>query len=114
MKLWLDAQNSPALVEWLEKAFETEVFAVQTDAALVSASDDEIFKAARAVDAVVMTKDRDFVDLVKRHGPPPQVLWVTLGNTSNAAVREVLETVLPKALEQLRGGESLVEISRGR
>jgi predicted nuclease of predicted toxin-antitoxin system len=114
MKLWLDAQLSPALAPLLEEVFDIKVLAVQADPALVSASDDEIFKAAGGAKAVVMTKARDFVELLNRHGPPPQVLWVTLGNTSNAAMREVLETVQPKALEQLRSGESLVEISRGR
>ena len=114
MKLWLDAQLSPALARWLEQAFEMEVLSVQAESTLVSASDDEIFRAARAAGAVVMTKDRDFVDLLKRHGPPPLVLWLTLGNTSNAVMKEVLRTALPKALDQVSNGEALVEISRGR
>jgi hypothetical protein len=31
-----------------------------------------------------MTKDRDFVEMLQRLGPPPKVAWVTCGNTSNA------------------------------
>lgn len=114
MKLWLDAQLSPTLVPWLEESFDVEILAVQTEPSLVSAGDEEIFQAARAADAVVMTKDRDFVDLLKRLGPPPKVLWVTVGNTSNAAMKEILSRTLPKALEQIEGGEALVEISRIR
>ncbi|QQE65212.1 hypothetical protein GFS31_18980 [Leptolyngbya sp. BL0902] len=57
-----------------------------------------------------MTKDRDFVDLVDRLGPPPQIIWLTCGNTSNARLREILGSVLPTALEILCSGESLVEI----
>lgn len=58
-----------------------------------------------------MTKDSDFVDLVDRLGSPPQIIWLTCGNTSNARLREILSSVLPKALELLRSGEKLVEIS---
>jgi len=59
-----------------------------------------------------MTKDRDFVDLVERLGPPPQVIWVTCGNTSNREMRRILTVTLPSALDLLRTGEPLVEISR--
>ncbi|MCA1790714.1 MAG: DUF5615 family PIN-like protein [Thioalkalivibrio sp.] len=114
MKLWLDAQLSPTLARWLEDRFEVEVLAVQTDPSLLSAGDEEIFDAARAADVVVMTKDRDFVDLLKRLGPPPKILWVTVGNTSNAVMKDILSKALSKALEQLERGEDLVEISRIR
>jgi predicted nuclease of predicted toxin-antitoxin system len=58
-----------------------------------------------------MTKDSDFVSLLERFGPPPQVLWVTCGNTSNLRLKEILTSTLPKALELLNSGEKLVEIS---
>ena len=58
-----------------------------------------------------MTKDSDFVDLVDHLGEPPQIIWLTCGNTSNAQLREILTSVLPEALELLRSGEKLVEIS---
>ena len=61
-----------------------------------------------------MTKDQDFVRLLERHGPPPKVIWVTCGNTSNARMREVLAVALSSALELLDKGESLVEISDAR
>jgi predicted nuclease of predicted toxin-antitoxin system len=58
-----------------------------------------------------MTKDRDFVELVERYGSPPQVIWLTCGNTSNARLKEILTATLPDALELLRSGERLVEIT---
>ena len=58
-----------------------------------------------------MTKDSDFVLLLDRLGPPPQVIWVTCGNTSNARLKEVLTNTLPKALDLLGLGEKLVEIN---
>ena len=54
------------------------------DLGLRDAEDKEIFEAARQEKAVVMTKDSDFVLLLDKLGPPPQVIWVTCGNTSNA------------------------------
>ncbi len=57
-----------------------------------------------------MTKDSDFVDLVDRLGSPPQIIWLTCGNTSNARLREILSSVLPEALKLLHSGEKLVEI----
>jgi predicted nuclease of predicted toxin-antitoxin system len=76
-----------------------------------NAKDPVIFKAAREAAAVVMSKDEDFRLLVERLGPPLQVLWETCWNTSNARLREILTKSLPPALELLRRGEPLVEIS---
>jgi predicted nuclease of predicted toxin-antitoxin system len=58
-----------------------------------------------------MTKDDDFIRLLEQFGPPPQVLWITCGNTSNARFRAVLLDALPAALRSFEQGESLVEIS---
>ena len=57
-----------------------------------------------------MTKDSDFVEMLQRLGPPPKVLWVICGNTSNARLREILSSQLPAAVARLEGGENLVEI----
>jgi len=77
----------------------------------VRALDPDIFSAARNAGAVVMTKDADFVILLERFGPPPQVLWVRCGNTSNAYMREVLIETLPRAFALIEAGEPLVEIT---
>ncbi|MBU6229238.1 MAG: DUF5615 family PIN-like protein [Cyanobacteria bacterium REEB459] len=78
---------------------------------LRDARDIEIFEAARAAAAVIMTKDSDFVDLVCRLGIPPQIIWLTCGNVTNRNLRQLLSSTLPKALEKLREGEIIVEIS---
>ena len=57
-----------------------------------------------------MTKDSDFVEMLRRLGPPPRVLWVTCGNTSNTRLREILTRDLPAAVARLESGECLVEI----
>ncbi|MBI3303876.1 MAG: DUF5615 family PIN-like protein [Deltaproteobacteria bacterium] len=110
MIIWIDAQLSPALARWIRETFQIEAHAVR-DLGLRNAKDPAIFKAAREAEVVVMSKDEDFRLLVERLGPPPQVLWVTCGNTSNARLREILTKSLPAAIELLERGEPLVEIS---
>lgn len=58
-----------------------------------------------------LQKDYDFVRLLEAEGPPPQVLWITTGNTSNAHLRVLFAQTLDQALSLIRQGESLVEIS---
>lgn len=110
MTIWLDAQLSPALANWMGETFGVLCRTVR-DLDLRDAGDAQIFEAARTADAVVMTKDADFVRLLERHGPPPQVLWVTCGNTSNQVLRQLLRHVWPNVCAMLDAGEALVEIS---
>jgi predicted nuclease of predicted toxin-antitoxin system len=109
MKIWINAQLSPAIANWIAKTFAVEAIAVR-DLGLRDATDKEIFTAARDAAVIVMTKDSDFVDLVNARGAPPQVIWVTCGNTSNARLREILSKTLPQALVLLASGEKVVEI----
>jgi predicted nuclease of predicted toxin-antitoxin system len=108
--IWIDAQLSPDLASWISANFRVEAHPVR-DLGLHRAKDREIYQAAREVGAVVMTKDSDFLELLERFGPPPQVLWITCGNTSNERLRQVLQSALSPALKLLERGESLVEIS---
>ncbi|MBD1834345.1 DUF5615 family PIN-like protein [Cyanobacteria bacterium FACHB-472] len=110
MTIWVDAQLSPGIAPWIANTFGVTAVALR-DIGLRDAEDYEIFEAAKAQGAIVMTKDRDFVDLVDRYGVPPQIIWLTCGNTSNTRLREILSATLPEALELLRSGEMLVEIS---
>ena len=109
MKFWIDAQLSPALAPWITNAFAVEAFSIQR-LGLRDASDESIFFAARSEKAIVMTKDQDFVQLLERLGPPPQVVWITCGNVSNAQMRDILRQDFRSTLSLLRQGKSLVEI----
>ena len=81
------------------------------DLGLRDAKDREIFLAAREAGAVVLTKDSDFVLLLEQLGAPPQILWLTIGNTSNAHLKEVLSKSFVSVRELLLKGEPLVEIT---
>ena len=110
MTIWIDAQMSPAIAAWISDSFAVDAVAVG-DLGLRDAADKEIFLAAKRENVIVMTKDSDFVLLLDRLGPPPRVIWVRCGNTSNRRLREILTNTFPKALELLDSGEKLVEIN---
>lgn len=110
MTIWLDAQFAPAIALWIQQNFPVDAVALR-DLGLRDAEDEIIFAAAQEAGAVVMTKDSDFLNLLDRFGPPPQVIWVTCGNTSNVRLKAILSATLPAALVLLADGERLVEIS---
>ena len=109
MKIWIDAQLPPTLAQWIRESFGLEASASR-DLGLRDAKDSEIFTAAQVENAIIMTKDSDFVDLVCRLGSPPKILWLTCGNVTNRNLRKILTVTLLDALEQLDRGEEIVEI----
>lgn len=109
--IWIDAQLSPALAAWINRKYDRIQARSGRAVGLRDGKNREIFEAAREAGAVVTSKDSDFLRLLDEHGPPPQVIWVTCGNTSNQKMREVLGEVLPSVINALQKGESLVEIS---
>lgn len=84
--------------------------AAARDLGLREASDRAIFDQARAANAVLVTKDKDFVDLVIQRGAPPQVIWLTCGNTSNARLMRILECTFPEIRTLLAAGDAIVEV----
>ena len=110
MKFWIDVQLSPALAPWLNNTFGVQAFSLEW-LGLQQASDRRIFYAAREANAVLITKDQDFVHLLNQLGPPPAVVWITCGNTSNAQMRKILRQNFPEVLLLLKSGESLIEIT---
>lgn len=109
MIIWIDAQLSPLLVPWINETFCIEAKAVR-EIGLHHASDREIYACARKENVVMMTKDSDFLILLDELGPPPQVLWITCGNTSNKFLKDVLQETLLQAINLLKQGEAIVEI----
>lgn len=111
VKIWLDAHLPPSIAPWLHSTFGVDAVPIR-DLGLRDGEDLNVFNAACAAEVVLMTKDSDFLVLLERHGPPPQVVWLTCGNTSNARLRQILQTAFPQALELLKQGEPLIEISQ--
>jgi predicted nuclease of predicted toxin-antitoxin system len=77
---------------------------------MVEATDPTVFEAAKIADAIVLTKDRGFVDLVRRRGIPPRFIWITCGNTSNKELQRILTATFQQAFDLSASGEPVVEI----
>jgi predicted nuclease of predicted toxin-antitoxin system len=109
MIFWVDAQLPPQLATWLTQKYGVQALALRT-VGLRDAADRQIFEAARTAGVVLISKDIDFVDLVQRFGPPPQLLWVTCGNVTNHRLQQVFSATFERAASLLREGGTVVEI----
>lgn len=68
----LDAQLPPALAVGIAETFEIPCFSAQF-LDLRHADDEKLFAFSKAKNAIVITKDDDFVSLLNRFGSPPKV-----------------------------------------
>ena len=110
MIFWIDAQLSPEIAEWLSENYEVKALSVK-DVGHRDSKNKDIFQAAAKEADVVITKDKDFVNLLERFGPPPKILWLTIGNTSNKYLKQILDKKFATALKLLQEN-NLVEITK--
>lgn len=75
-------------------------------------SDQELWRAAREHDLVILTRDTDFFDRLMIEGPPPKVVWVRLGNLRRREL-EITLVEMWSTIEGLLVSADLVEIHRG-
>lgn len=88
MRLLLDQNLSQRLITRLADEYPGICHVSQWG--LASASDAEVWEAARREGCIIVTKDSDFVDLQVVRGFPPKVLWLRLGNCATARIEEAL------------------------
>ena len=108
-KVWVDAQLPPALAGWLQESYNLKALSLR-ELGLRDADDLVIFHEAKKRGAILISKDSDFVDLVQRFGPPPQLIWVTCGNVTNANLKAIFSAIFGRAMDLLAAGEAIVEI----
>ena len=107
--IWLDAHLPPNVAYWIRDTLGYPALHVR-DMELRDAEDGEIFQQARLSNVIIITKDRDFADMVQKYGPPPKVIWLRCGNTSATALKEIFSAHLDNSLNFRKDGENLVEI----
>jgi predicted nuclease of predicted toxin-antitoxin system len=108
VKFLIDAQLPPALAEWLRQAgYESQSV---RDAGLRDAEDFMIWQYAQTHGWVILTKDEDFALRAMNTPEGPTVVWLRVGNTSNAALRAWLLPQLPDLVSLFRQGHSLIEV----
>jgi predicted nuclease of predicted toxin-antitoxin system len=109
MRLLVDAQLPPGLARWLSShGHEAQHVA---DVGLLAASDLEIWKTAQDTDAVIVTKDEDFVRLATQDPDGPPVVWLRVGNCTRSWLLSWMERAWPAVFTALKAGESIVEVS---
>lgn len=108
MRFLLDAQLPPALCHWLQGSGH-ECLAVR-DVDLRDATDAEIWSYAKDHQWTILTKDEDFAWRVRQAAHGPCVVWLRIGNASNAALTSWLSALLPGIVAALESGDRLVEV----
>ena len=109
MIFWLDAQLSPEIAGYISDKFGKECHHV-FEWGVRRIPDKEIYSRLREPGMVLITKDSDFVDLQYVYGEPPKVLWLRVGNTSNARLKQILDHSFKTACTLLEM-EPLIEIT---
>ncbi len=81
-----------------------------TDIGPGEAPDRELWRYALEHDAVLVTKDEDFSDMLLLGGSSPAVVWVRVGNTRRRALLEWFEPLIDHIVELLDAGNRLIEL----
>ena len=89
-RLLLDENLSERLVASLADVFP-DVAHVRT-LGLGGASDADVWMAAARADRLLVTKDEDFITLSVLRGAPPKVVWLNIGNATNALTVALLRS----------------------
>ena len=108
MKFLVDAQLPPGLARWLTDA-GCEAQAVRRIGQR-DADDGAIWRHAEASGGIIVTKDEDYAQRVHATENGPSVVWLRVGNTSNAALRAWFVPRVPQIVALIGQGTRLVEI----
>ena len=104
----VDAQLPRGLAARLASAGHQAVHVF--DVLAPDASDMEIALEANHRNAIVISKDEDFVALSIRGVLVGPLLWVRCGNMTTSRLWRIIEPLLPTAEKSFAAGERIVEI----
>ena len=89
-QIWLDNNVAPIIGKWLKDEFGLNVksaFSLQ----MQTASDIDMYlKAKEEGNIILISKDSDIADLINRHGSPPKLINIKIGNCTNRFLYSVL------------------------
>lgn len=80
------------------------------DIGLQAADDPVIWEHARKENAVIISKDEDFVDRWLLNATPVALIWIRKGNCSNQVLMAWFEPLWPETLKRLEHDERLIEL----
>lgn len=108
MKFLVDANLPPGLAVWLRDLGHDADHVFHLPG--LTSVDAAVFEFARRGGHIIVTKDEDFAALLTLAADPPSVVWLRLGNATNAQLKRWLEPLLPEIIERLGAGERLIEV----
>lgn len=108
MKFLVDANLPPGLAAWLcDQGHDATHVCRELSS---SAGDRAVMELARHMGAVVVSKDEDFAMIAVLDPDASQVVWIRLGNATNACLRSWIQPRLAEILHLLEKGERVVEV----
>lgn len=108
MRFLVDTQLPAALAFWLrDRGHQAEHV---LDIGLAQSKDTAVWLYAQEHRAVIITKDEDFAEWVRRGRAGPSVVWLRIGNSSKRVLLAWVEPMLPLILQKLEQNERLVEV----
>lgn len=108
MRFLVDAQLPPALAQMLSA--HGHLAEHVTDIGPADAPDRELWLYAVEHEAVLITKDEDFPNMLVLGGAAPALVWVRVGNTRRRALIEWFEPLIDRIVELIEAGNGLVEL----
>jgi predicted nuclease of predicted toxin-antitoxin system len=108
VRFLVDAQLPPALADWVMLQGH-EAFHV-SNLALADADDLVVWQAAVTMNAILVTKDSDFINLRQITPIGPAVVWLRIGNSTNRALLKWLTPLFPAVVFAIASGEIIIEV----
>jgi predicted nuclease of predicted toxin-antitoxin system len=108
VRFLIDVQLPPALATRLAEVGHEATHV--TDHLAADADDREVAELAAKLEAVLISKDEDFVDLSMRALLSTPFLWIRSGNMTTRRLWAMLEPSLPTIVEAFNSGERIVEL----
>lgn len=108
MRFLVDAQLPPALAHLLREHGHVAEHVV--DIGPADARDRDLWSYALENQAVIITKDEDFADLVATGEDAPTIVWVRVGNTRRAALLSWFEPLIDQIVDMVEAGQRLIEL----
>jgi predicted nuclease of predicted toxin-antitoxin system len=88
VNLLFDENLSPRLVRVLDDEFPGSQHVGTIG--LLGEADHRIWEYARQHSFTIVSKDNDFRQLAFLHGPPPKVIWLSVGNAGTDSIARLL------------------------
>jgi predicted nuclease of predicted toxin-antitoxin system len=108
LRFLVDTQLPRILVHRLQQEGHEAEHVLDLD--LGQSPDNDVWRYAEKNGAVIVSKDEDFAQWVMSGRSGPGVVWLRVGNCTNAELVEWLLPVLSNVAGTLESGERLVEV----